>query len=228
MDKIKFEKREKRAKKMVSILKKLFSENKNKTALKYKNPWELLVSVILSAQCTDERVNMVTKKLFKKYKKLDDYTDVKLSEFEKDIKPTGFYKNKAKNIIKSANIIRDDYGGKIPKKMDELIKLSGVGRKTANVVLSNAFGIVNGIAVDTHVRRFSYRFDLSDSLDPVKIEEDLMELLPKKDWTLFSNYLIRYGREYCPARKHDCSSHPLTKIYLKANNRWLSDIKNQK
>ena len=190
------------------------------TALNWSNPWELVVAVSLSAQCTDGQVNKVTEKLFKKYKKLDDYLKAKPREFEQDIKSTGFYKNKAKNVLAAAKILKEDFGGIVPQTVKELMTLPGVGKKTANVVLGNAFNIISGVPVDTHVRRFAIRFDLSDYKDPKRIEEDLQELLPKKDWFSFASRLITYGRTVCPARKHDCAEHPLTKIYPEANNRW--------
>ena len=206
--------KKKRVLKLNDALKKLFPDAK--IALKYRNNWELLVAVVLSAQSTDKQVNKVTKKLFKKYKKFDDYLKADIREFEKDIKSTGFYHNKAKNILNVAKIIKEKYKSKVPSSMEELTKLPGVARKTANIVLSNAFGIVEGIAVDTHVRRFAIKFDLTDSKDPKKIEQDLMKILPKKEWTNFTYRVIEYGRQICTARKHNCRDHPLSKIYPKA------------
>lgn len=211
--------RAQRAREMDHELQKIFA-NKEGTALTYSNPWELLVAVILSAQCTDKRVNMVTPALFAKYPTLDDYVNASQDEFQEDIRSTGFYKNKAKNILASARKIKEDFGGAVPQGMEELLTLPGVARKTANVVLGNAFNIYEGIAVDTHVRRFAIRFDLSDSKNPEKIEQDLMTLLPQERWFDFGNNLIYYGREICPAREHDCSDHPLTKIYPEATNNW--------
>jgi len=220
MTKEKLMERKKRAKKISLVLKKLFPHAK--IALNYSNNWELLVAVILSAQCTDKKVNEVTEKLFKKYKKLDDYINANPKEFEKDIKPTGFYKNKTKNILLAAKIIKEKFNGQIPKTMEEMLTLPGVARKTANVVLGNAYGIVEGIAVDTHVRRFAIKFNLTDHKDPVKIERDLMDIFPRKEWFSITYRLIEYGRKICPARKHDCSNHPLTKIYPPAANIWPS------
>lgn len=172
-------------------------------ALHYKKPFELLVAVILSAQCTDKRVNEVTKKLFKKYKTLDDYTRAKTSEFEKDIYATGFYRAKTKNILSAVQILKDNFGGKIPKTIGEMTTIPGVGRKTANVVLGELYCIADGIAVDTHVIRLSRLLGLTKHHDAVKIERDLMEIVPQKDWVRFSHLLILYGREYCKARcKH--------------------------
>jgi len=210
--------RKKRVAKLNKKLKDLFP--KAHIALRYGNNWELLVAVILSAQCTDKKVNEVTEALFKKYKTLDDYAEVDLKTFEKDIKPTGFYRNKAKNILAAAKVVKEQFAGRLPKTMDEMLVIPGVARKTANVVLGNAYGVVEGIAVDTHVRRFTIRFDLSDYTDPVRIERDLMEILPKREWFFFTYRVIEYGRHIAPARKHDTSSDPLIKIYPLAANRW--------
>lgn len=172
-------------------------------ALHYKKPFELLVAVILSAQCTDKKVNEVTKELFKKYITLDDYVSAKPNDFEKYIYSTGFYKAKTKNILAAALAIKIDFGGKLPRTMGEMIAIPGVGRKTANVVLGELYGTAEGIAVDTHVIRLSRLLGLTKHKDAVKIERDLMKIIPKKDWVRFSHLLILYGREYCPARcKH--------------------------
>lgn len=188
--------------------------------LRHSNDWELLVAVILSAQCTDVMVNKVTEKLFKKYPTLLDYVDARASVFEQDIKSTGFYRNKAKNILAAARIIHEKFHGKLPSTMKDILAIPGVARKTANVVLGNAYGVVEGIAVDTHVRRFAIRFDFSDHRDPKRIEQDLMKITPKKDWFLLTYLFIEYGRNICPARKHDCKDHPLTKVYPPAANIW--------
>jgi len=200
--------KKKRAVVVVSTLKKLFP--KTQSALHYSTPWEFLVAVILSAQCTDARVNIVTEKLFKKYQTIESYTAADSTEFEQDIKSTGFYKNKAKNILATAKIIHDTYHDMIPQTMEQMLELPGVARKTANVVLGNAFGIVSGIAVDTHVRRLSNLYGLTGELNPEKIEKDLMELLPKNEWIEFTLRMIDYGRKYCPAKKHDHEHCPLT------------------
>jgi len=213
-----FGKRKKRATKIVQKLKELFP--KAKIVLQYKNNWELLVAVILSAQCTDKKVNEVTKKLFKKYKNLDDYIQVDQKEFEQDIKPTGFFRNKAKNILATAKMIKEKFGGKVPRTMQEMLQLPGVARKTANVVLGNAYGVVEGIAIDTHVMRLSQKLGLSQYKDPVKIELDLMKLVSIKDWFFLTYGLIEYGRHICAKRKHECKDHPLTKIYPKAATIW--------
>ncbi len=189
-------------------------------ALHYTTPWELLVAVQLSAQCTDERVNKVTATLFKKYPRLEDYVHAQQSVFERDIFSCGFYRNKARNIIGAARMLQERFGGVIPHTMEDLLQLPGVARKTANVVLSNLYQTSAGIAVDTHVRRFAIRFDLSDFKDPVRIEKDLMSIMPQKDWWQFNHRLVHYGRDICPARKHDCVGHPLTKIYPASNQCW--------
>lgn len=202
--------KKKKAAKIVATLKKLFP--KANIALEYSNNWELLVAVILSAQCTDKKVNEVTEKLFKKYPYLDDYIKANPKEFERDIKSTGFYRNKTKNILKSAKIVKEKFSGKIPDTMKEILTLPGVDRKTANVVLGNAYGVVEGIAVDTHVKRLSRILGLTNNSDTVKIERDLMEILPKKEWLGFTYRLIAYGRKYCPARPHNHTICPLKYI----------------
>lgn len=186
-------------------------------ALHYSNNWELLVAVALSAQCTDKKVNEVTSKLFKKYKTLDEYVHANPKEFEQDIKSTGFYKNKTKNILAAAKMIKNEYDGKIPKTMGELVKVPGVGRKTANVVLGNAYGVVEGIAVDTHVHRLAKKFGLTTKDTPEKIEQELMEILPKKDWFRFTYLMIEYGRHYSPAHKKENTQDPISKKLLAKN-----------
>jgi endonuclease III len=217
-EKKKLEARKRRGIRMSRLLKELYPEAK--IALKFKNNWELLVAVELSAQCTDKMVNIVTADLFKKYKKLEDYINASPARFAKDIKKTGFYRNKTKNILAAAKLIKEKYKGKIPNTMEDILLVPGVARKTANVVLGNAYGIVEGIAVDTHVKRFSRKFDLSDYKDPVRIEKDLMKIFPKKEWLFITYGFIEYGRHICKARKHECSRHPLTKIYPRAANIW--------
>lgn len=207
-----------RVKKMNAVLKKLYPNPR--IALDYGNPWELLVAVQLSAQCTDERVNKVTQSLFQKYRTLEDYATASQGEMEKAVFQCGFYRNKAKNIRGAAKVVLEKHGGEVPRTMEELLSLPGVARKTANVILSNLYEVHEGIAVDTHVRRFAIRFDLSDFKDPVHIERDLMEIMPKKEWWYFNHRLVHYGRDMCPARKHDCMNHPLTKIYPKASKIW--------
>ena len=201
---------DKKSAQTLKILKKLFPHPK--IALNYSSNWELFVSVVLSAQCTDKKVNEVTEKLFKQYRKLDDYVKAKQKDFEKDIRPTGFYRNKAKNILAAAKELKERFGGKMPKTMAEMLTLPGIGRKSANVILGNAYGVVEGIAVDTHVRRLSKKLGLTKHDDPVKIERDLMEIIPKKDWFEFTYLLIDYGRKYCVARPHKHEECPLSKI----------------
>ena len=203
--------------KIVPVLKKTYPDAK--IALNWENPWNLLVAVILSAQCTDVRVNIVTKDLFKKYKKPQDYLDVEPEELEQDIRSTGFYRNKAKNIRGAAKKIIEDFKGKVPGTMEELLTLPGAGRKTANCILGNAFGI-GGITCDTHVIRLSRRLGLSENKDPVKLEFDLMEIVPKRKfggWTMFSHFIIFHGRNICKARKPDCENCPIAKHCPSAN-----------
>ncbi|KJJ83204.1 endonuclease III [Candidatus Omnitrophus magneticus] len=193
----------KHAEKILSLLTKNYDSNK--TALNYSTPLELLIATILSAQCTDKRVNIVTEKLFKKYKTLSDYADADLKEFELDIKSTGFYKNKARNIINSARLIQKEFNGKVPDTMEKLTRLPGVARKTANIVLFHFFGKNEGIAVDTHVKRLSFRLGLTKNIDPQKIEQDLMKIFPREKWGILSNLLIEHGRTLCAARKPLCA-----------------------
>jgi endonuclease-3 len=183
-----------------------------KIALRYKNPMQLLAAVIMSAQCTDKKVNEVTAVLFKKYKTVDDFANANLDTFSKEIKQTGFYRAKALAVITSAKIIRERFGGKVPRTMKEILELRGVARKTANVVLGNAYGVVEGIAVDTHVRRLTKLLGLTNHTDPKKIEKDLMAILPKDEWFDLTYRMIDYGRKYCPARPHDHENCPLSKI----------------
>lgn len=180
--------------------------------LNFSNPLELLVATILSAQCTDKRVNIVTESLFKKYRSATDFAKADLAELEQDIKTTGFYRNKAKSIKAAAQSIVEMHGGKVPRTMEELIELGGVGRKTANVVLGNAFNINLGVVVDTHVARLSYRLGLVNETDPVKIEQILMKLVPQELWTLFSHLLIWHGRRRCFARGPDCANCEVLKL----------------
>jgi len=181
-----------------------------KCSLDYTNPLELLVATILSAQCTDERVNIVTKSLFKKYRNAKAYAEVAPEELEKDIQSTGFYRNKTKSLRGMGAALVERHNGKVPQTMDELTHLPGVGRKTANVVLGNAFDQNVGVVVDTHVTRVSNRLGLTKhAVDAVKIEQDLMQIVPQKEWTLFPHLLIHHGREICQARKPKCRECPL-------------------
>jgi endonuclease-3 len=187
---------------ILNLLKKKYPEPA--FALKSKNPLELLVATILSAQCTDTRVNIVTGSLFKKYRKAKDYAKADIKAFQQDIRSTGFYHNKAKNIIGAANKILKDFRGRVPETMEDLLELPGVARKTANVVLYNAYNKNEGIAVDTHVARVAQRLGLTKNSTPEKIEQDLMSQLDKKEWGLFSLRLIWHGREVCQAQKPKC------------------------
>jgi len=187
--------------KILPILKKEYPDAR--CTLNFSTPLELLIATILAAQCTDERVNQVTEKLFKKYRRPQDYLKVELEELEEDIRPTGFFRNKARNIRECAAVLVREYGGKVPSEMEKLVELPGVGRKTANVVLGNAFGIP-GIVVDTHVGRVAQRLGLTTRTDPVQIEFDLMEIIPRKEWVDFSHQLVFHGRRVCSARKPLC------------------------
>ena len=207
-----------RARAINTRLKKLFPNAS--MALRYSNNWELLVAVILSAQCTDKKVNEVTEKLFKKYRTLDDYVHADPKEFAKDIHQTGFFNAKTKNVLGAAQKIQNEFGGKVPSTMKEILTIPGVARKTANVVLGNVYGIVEGIAVDTHVKRFAQKFGLTTHADPKKIEQDLMMLFPKKDWFALTYRFIEYGRQICPGRVHDCTQHPISKLYPDVAKRW--------
>lgn len=194
------------------ILRRLKKVYEPKIALKFSNPWELLVATILSAQTTDERVNMVTEKLFKKYKTIEDYVKAPLDELSEDIRSINYYKTKAKNIKSCAQIIMENYNGKVPDKMEELLKLPGVARKTANVVLSAGFGKNEGIVVDTHVDRLSKRFNLSKEKNRIKLEQDLMKIVPQEEWANFSYLLIHHGRNICKAKSPKCSECILNDI----------------
>jgi endonuclease-3 len=195
---------------IIELLEKVHSDAE--IALNYSNPFELLIATILSAQCTDERVNIVTKTLFKKYRTPKDFAEVDLKELEQDIKSTGFYHNKARNIKKCCQMLVNKYHSKVPKTMQELLELPGVARKTANIVLQNAYGVVEGVAVDTHVRRLALRLGLTKNDDPKKIEQDLMKLVPKSKWMRLSDLLISHGRRVCIARKPRCEACVVNKL----------------
>lgn len=181
-------------------------------ALHHNNTWQLLVATILSAQCTDERVNKVTPELFKKYPTLRDFANASQEELASDIRSTGFFNNKARSVIGAAKKILADYKGQVPRSMEELLSVPGAARKTANVVLGTAYGIPAGVVVDTHVQRISLRLDLSRNTDPVKIEQDLMKIVPREKWILFAHQVIHFGRQICIARKPRCASCPLDPI----------------
>lgn len=178
-------------------------------ALHHENAWQLLVATILSAQCTDERVNKVTPDLFKKYPRPEDFANAPQEELALDIRSTGFFNNKARSVIGAARKLLSDYQGQVPRTMDELLTVPGAARKTSNVVLGTAFGIPSGVVVDTHVQRITQRLDLTKNTDPVKIEQDLMKIVPQERWILFSHQVIHFGRQICIARKPRCASCPL-------------------
>ena len=207
-----------RAKKIVSYLKHAYPEPESE--LTYETPFQFVVSVILSAQCTDKVVNRVTEELFKKYKTPADFAKAKTAVFEKEISSIPFFRNKTKAIIFAAKDIVRLHGGKVPKTEHELVALHGVGYKTAHVILGELYGIYSGIPTDTHVKRFAIRFDLTENTDLKKISKNLEALVPQKDWKYVNNGLVLYGRYLCKANKHDCTTHPLTKIYPKANDIW--------
>ena len=181
-------------------------------ALEHRNAWELLVATILSAQCTDKRVNEVTPGLFRKYPTMRDFAAASQAEMAQDLRPTGFFNNKAKSVIGAAKKILADFGGKVPRTMDELLSVPGAARKTANVVLGTAYGIASGVVVDTHVHRVSRRLDLTKHDEPVKIEQDLMKLLPQDRWILFSHQVIHFGRNICVARRPRCNECPIDPV----------------
>jgi endonuclease-3 len=191
-----------RAKKICAALQRTYPDAH--CELNFSSPLQLLVATILSAQCTDKRVNIVTAELFKKYRTARDFANAPLAEIEEAVKSTGFFRNKAKNIKACCAALVEKFGGEVPRTMDELHALAGVGRKTANVVLGNAFGINVGVVVDTHVTRLANRLGLAEGTDAVKLEQDLMPLVPQKDWARFSHWLIWHGRRRCAARKPDC------------------------
>jgi endonuclease III len=202
--------RAERLSRILSELDRLFPEAT--CALHHKNPWQLLVATILSAQCTDERVNKVTPGLFEKYPTIQDFAGASQDELAQDIRSTGFFNNKARSLIGAARKIVSEYKGQVPKTMEELLSVPGAARKTANVVLGTAYGIATGIVVDTHVQRVTQRLDLTKNTDPVKIETDLMKIVPKSKWILFSHQVIHFGRQICIARKPRCANCPLDPV----------------
>lgn len=181
-------------------------------ALQHRDAWQLLVATILSAQCTDKRVNMVTPGLFQKYPTIEDFAAVRQEVLEQDIRSTGFFRNKAKSLIGAARAILSDFGGRVPETMEQMLRLPGVARKTANVVLGTAFGKATGVVVDTHVQRIAFRLDLTRQADPKKIEQDLMEAIPQDRWILFSHQIIHHGRQVCSARKPACARCSLESV----------------
>ena len=199
-----------RINRILNILSKAYPNAK--VALHFSNPLEMLVSTILSTQCTDERVNLVTKDLFKKYKTPEDYAKSNTKDLESQIRSTGFYRAKAKNIRNTCQIIVEKFDSKVPRTMNELTSLPGIGRKTANIILSNSYGVIEGIAVDTHVARVSKRLGLTDAKQPEKIEQDLMKLIKKELWLPFTYQMIEHGRQICKARKPICKQCLLNKL----------------
>ncbi len=195
---------------IIKVLRK--AHPRSRTALHYKSPLQIMIATILSTQCTDERVNKITPRLFRKYKTARDFSEARQSVLEKEIHSAGFYKNKAKNIIAASKKIMHDFKRKVPDNMEELITLPGVARKTANIVLSSGFGKAEGIAVDTHVKRLSGRLGLSKKSDPNKIERDLLKIVPKKDWLDFNYILVHHGRNICQAKKPMCSDCVIIKL----------------
>jgi endonuclease-3 len=206
-----------RVRKIIRLLKRAYPDAK--CSLNHANAFELLIATILSAQCTDARVNIVTQDLFRKYRQPEDYLKVSPKELEKDIRTTGFFRNKTKSIQGTAKVLTEEYGGKVPETIEELLELPGVARKTANVVLGNAFGIRSGVVVDTHVTRLSHRLGLSSQKTAEKIEQDLIAIVPKKDWVIFPHLLIAHGRGICKARNPLCAECAVEKLcpssYLK-------------
>lgn len=211
-----------RALRIMRYLKHTYPEPKSE--LTHRTPFQFVVAVILSAQCTDKAVNKLTAALFKKYKSAKDFAGANPATFTKEISSIPFFRNKTKSILGAAQIVDEKYKGKVPRTEKELTNLPGVGYKTAHVILGELFDIWEGIATDTHVKRFAYRFDLSGHTDLTKISKDLEALIPKKDWKYVNNGLVLYGRYVCPARPHDCAAHPLTKLWPEANTRWPKTI----
>jgi endonuclease III len=214
----KLEERKKRAAKIISYLRKTYPEPASE--LVHKTPFQFVVAVILSAQCTDKAVNKVTATLFKKYKTPKDFAETDLATFTKEISSIPFFNNKAKAITGAAKVIVEKHKGKVPKTEAELVALPGIGYKTAHVILGELHDLWEGIPTDTHVKRFAKRFDLADQEDLKKISKELEALVPKKDWKYVNNGFVLYGRYICSARPHDCALHPLTKFYPRAANIW--------
>lgn len=212
------EERKARAKKILSYLKKAYPVPE--TELHFKTPIQLVVAVMLSAQSTDKRVNIVTETLFKEYRTVSDFADADLKELTEQISSITFYRNKARHIIGMASMIRDEFKGRIPKTEAELVRLPGVAYKTAHVILGELHDVWEGIPTDTHVRRFALKFDLTDKTELTKISKDLEALIPKEDWKYVNNGLVLYGRYLCKALPHPCEDHPLTKLWPPAAHRW--------
>jgi len=199
-----------RVRKIIRLLKRAYPDAK--CSLNHSNAFELLIATILSAQCTDARVNIVTQDLFRKYRKPEDYLNVSPKELQQDIRTTGFFRNKTTSIQGAAKVLHEQYGDKVPQTMDELLELPGVARKTANVVLGNAFGLSAGVVVDTHVTRLSHRLGLSEQKTAEKIEQDLIAIVPKKEWVIFPHLMISHGRAICKARNPLCAECVIEKL----------------
>lgn len=210
--------RKARARKMLAYLKKAYPAPK--TELHYTTPFQLVAAVMMSAQCTDKRVNEVTATLYKKYRKVRDFAHADWSALAEEIRGISYYRTKAKHLIEAAQVVEGQFGGKVPKTEAELVQLPGVAYKSAHVIMGELHNVWEGIPTDTHVRRFALRFDLTDHTELTKISKDLEQLIPKADWKYVNNGLVLYGRYVCPARPHDCSAHPLTKIWPPAGERW--------
>ena len=191
------------------ILKRLHEAHPPQIELEFENPLQLAVATILSAQCTDRRVNEVTRHLFRKYETAEDFAEADPDELQEEIRPTGFFRNKTKSILGFARALVDEHDGRVPRTMEELVKLPGIGRKTANVILGSGFGVSEGIVVDTHVKRVTRRLGLTDESDPVKVERDLVRQIPREEWTDFGLRVIQHGRYVCSARRPNCHSCPL-------------------
>ena len=214
----KAEERRVRASKIVSYLKKTYPIPK--TELLYQTPFQLVVAVVLSAQCTDKKVNQATRRLFARYQSVQDFADAEPSEFAEMVSSLTFFQNKTKHIIGAAKLLLSEFGGEVPRTEKELIRLPGVAYETAHVVLGELYGLWEGIPTDTHVRRYALRFDLTDQTNLTRISKDLEELVPKKDWKYVNNGLVLYGRYVCPALPHPCEDHPLTKLWPPAAHIW--------
>ena len=210
--------RKQRARRLVAFLKRLYPAPKSE--LTYKTPFQFLVAVVLSAQCTDKAVNKVTSTLFKKYASARDFASAHPATFERELSAIPFYRNKARHIRNAAKIVSDEFRGHVPRTAEALQTLPGVGYKTAHVILGELYDTWEGIPTDTHVKRFARKFDLTNHTDLRKISHDLEALVPKKDWKYVNNGLVLYGRYICKARKHECSEHPLTKLWPPAGSRW--------
>lgn len=210
--------RQERAARIVSYLRKAYPSPKSE--LRYRTPFQLVVAVMLSAQCTDKRVNEVTKDLYRKYRTVDDFADADLATLTQELNTISYYRTKARHVVAAAQVVRDRFKGKVPRTEGELRELPGVAYKSAHVIAGELFDTWEGIPTDTHVKRFARKFDLTDQTDLTKISKDLERLIPKKDWGYVNNGLVLYGRYVCTARPHDCTGHPLTKLWPEAANRW--------